>query len=619
MFNKKFMIFLMTLVFMLSISAISAVDANATDDIIAGEVDVEPPSGSQDLLSVSENDQTASSNAKYELTSQSGSYYSGSNYTVVLSQSNNPVINAPVSLKVNGVSYIQNTDDDGKVSVPLNLNAGNYVISATYKDTADSSKVKVLPVVSGKNITKTYGNSKKYSATFLKTDGSPLKNTKVKFILNNKTYSKKTNSKGVAELELDLKVGTYQVWAVHPNGYRISNKITIKTSISAKDVTKYYLSSKSFSATFYGKNGKVLANKYIKFKAHGVNFNVKTNSKGVAKISIISDPSTFKLTSINPQTGQKVTRTVTILPTMTAKKMTVFSDKTSTFKVTLYKNEKLVKNAKVFVYIKGAKNVAKTDSNGVASVKFKLPKGTYTFSSYDPYTQSYLSKKITVNDPTIKASNVVGPENKTSVFTATLLNKDGSLAKNTNMEITLNGVTKTVKTNNYGAASINYNLGVGTYKVTCKDLSNGYSTTKTITIIQSNVGKTYSQYGVSEDGYSLLAIGRASSSGELSKYGYTFYVTEFDRTCPYCGSHELYWDLFFAGNEYTNYALFPATGNKEGSSAEGIIVCANCDCDWSVFGHIHGGSIDDLKVITPTKACTKDDAYTLKSGKYVAS
>jgi hypothetical protein len=619
MFNKKFKLFLITLAFMLSISAVAAADSNSTDDILAEEVDVEPPSGSPDLLSVSEEAKTASSNANYQLTSEAASYYSGSNYTVVLSQNNNPVKDAQVSLKVNGITYTQNTDDDGKVSVPLDLDAGNYVISTTYGDVVDKSNVKVLPVVVGKDVTKTYSSSKKYSATFLTTNGTPLKNTKVKFILNNKTYNKKTNSKGVASLELNLKVGTYNVTAVHPNGYRTTNKVTVKSSVVAKDVTKHYLSSKAFTATFYGKNGKPLAKKYIKFKAHGINFNVKTNSKGVAKLSIISDPSTFKLTSINSETGEKVTRTVKILPTMSAKKMTVFSDKTSKFKVTLYKNEKLVKNAKVYVYIKGVKKLGKTDEKGVATIKFKLAKGNYTFKSYDPYTQSYISTKITVNDPTIKASNIVAAENKTSVFTATLLNTDGSLAKNTDMQITFNNVTKTVKTNAYGAASINFNLTVGTYKVTCKDLRNGYSTTKTIKVIPSNVGKAYDSNGVSEDGYSLLAIGRASSSGELSKYGYTFYAVELDRTCPYCASHDLYWSIFFAGNEYSNWGKFPATGNSEGSSAEGIIVCANCDSDWSIFGHNHGGSGGDLTVITPAKSCTKEDAYKLLNDEYMAS
>lgn len=620
MFSKKIKLFLITLVFMLSISAVAAVDANATDDIIAGDVDEEPPSGNANLLSVSEDTVTADSDANYVLSSENtGSYYSGSDYSVVISKDNSPVENASVSIKVNGVSYTLSTGSDGKVSVPLNLKAGTYAISTTVGDTVNNTNVKVLPVVTGKDITKTYSNSKKYTATFLNSDGSPLKNKNVKFILNGKTYTKKTNSKGAASLAINLKVGTYTVYAVHPNGYKISNKIVIKTSVIANDVTKRYLSSKVFTATFYGKDGKVLSKKYVTFKAHGSTFKVKTNSKGVAKLTIISKPTTFKMYSINPVTGEKKTNTVKIKHTMSASKMTVFSDRTSTFKVKLYKNEKLVKNAKVYVYIKGVKKVAKTDSSGVASVNFKLAKGTYTFKSYDPYTKDTIRTKITVLAPTIKASNVVDAANVTSKYTATLLDKNGNIVKNKEVIFTLNGKTTTVKTNAYGAASINYNLDVGSYKITLKDPSNDYSTTKTIKIIKSNVGTSYDKYGVSEDGYSLLAIGRASASGELSKYGYTFYVTEFDRTCPYCGSHDLYWGIFFAGSETANWGKFPATGNGEGSSAEGIIVCAHCDSDWSVFGHNHGGSGGDLTVVTATKSCTKDDAYTLKSGKYVAS
>ena len=620
MFNKKIKLFLITLVFMLSISAVAAADTNTTDDMLAGDVDEEPPSGSANVLSASEDTVTANSNQNYVLSSEkTDSYYSGSNYSVVLSKNNSPVENASVSIKVNGVSYKLTTDSDGKASVPLNLNAGTYVISTTVGSTVNNTKVNVLPVVTGKDITKTYSNSKKYTATFLNSDGSPLKKTNVKFKLNGKTYTKKTNSKGVASLAINLKVGNYTVYAIHPNGYEISNRIVIKTSVIAGDVTKHYLSSKVFTATFYGKNGKVLSKKYVTFKAHGSTFKVKTNSKGVAKLNIISKPATFKMYSINPVTGEKITNTVKIKHTMSAGKMTVFSDRTSKFKVTLYKNDKLVKNSKVYVYVKGVKKVGKTDSKGVASVKFKVAKGTYTFTSYDPYTKDKIYTKVTVLAPTIKAYDIIDVANKTSKFTATLVDKDGNIVKNQEIQFTLNNKTTSVKTNSYGAASITFNLDEGSYDIVLKDPSNGYSTTKNIMIIKTNVGVEYDKYGVSEDGYYLLAIGRASAPGELSKYGYTFYVTEFDRTCPYCGSHNLYWSIFFAGSETANWGKFPATGNGEGSSAEGIIVCADCDSDWSVFGHNHGGSGGDLTVVTPTKSCTKDDAYTLLSGKYVAS
>lgn len=655
MFNKK-ILFLITLIFMLSVSAVSAAESNSSDDVAIGDVEDEPPSvgveeissdevasdienaSSQEVLSSNDDNATSQEvlssnddNASEDVLSASKTTYAikgndvkmyykdGTSYSVSLLMNSKPAKGETVSLKINGAIYKRVTDTNGKASIVLNLSPGFYTISAYSCGVTTTNKVNILPVVKASDVTAYYKSTAVFSAKFFDKKGAALKNSVVEFILDGKKRSVRTNSYGVASLSVsELSIGSHSIYSVHPNGYKILNRITIKSSILPYSLSKHYKSSKKLTAKFYSKNNKLLTGAYVHFIISGKTYTKKTDSKGFAYQAIGLAPGTYGAYVVNPSTGQKVKTTIKVYRTIYYdKEVSSPEGQTSSFRVTLYKNEKLVKGQSVYIYLNGHKFTIKTNDKGVATLKYKLAKGTHNLRIEDPYTGCAGAAKIIVYAPSIKASDMYTRAGTDAKYSVKLLNQDGSVAKNTKMQITVDKKVYDVKTNSNGVATIKVNLKAGTHTVVSKDLKTGYTKTTKIYALKSSKGMRYDKYGVSSDGKTLLAIGRPSAIGEESKYGYSFYQMEFVRTCPYCGGHHLYWSIFWAGNEHTDVGVFPATGNKEGSSAEGGIFCADCDCDWSIFGHNRGDSGGDLTPVSGVSASTKADAYTLKNGNYV--
>lgn len=529
MFNKKFCLLLITLVFMLSISSVAAFDANHVDDIESSDSEEEPPSGS---TLVNPNVKIVSQNG-YSLTANDTSLYykNGSGYQVTLMKGGQPVGNASLTININGVDYKRVTNSEGKAFMRINLNPGNYSVSTSYNTLSLSSDVVVLPTISGENIVKTYRNDTQYYATFLDGNGNPLANSQVTFNINGVMYIRKTNANGIAKLNINLESGEYILTAIHQNGLMYSNLITVLPSVRGSDLTKFYMNGSQYVAKFYNSDGTPLANTGVSYNINGVFYTRNTDNDGIARLNIRLLPGTFIITAMNPVTGEMSSNLVNVIPTMIS-------------------------------------------------------------------------------------SNVVSDTSETC-FDVILINNDGSLAKNTDMNIEVDGESHIVKTDQYGVACLELKLSYGIHKVVSTDLATGLKIHNTINVTAEDAILYYSKYGVSPDNKTIMAIGRPSAPGELSQYGYKFYMTTFERVCPYCGSTELYWGIFWAENETANYGVFPATGNKEGGSAEGHIFCANCDADWSVFGNEHVYSGKSLKIITGPTLSSKNTAYMLKNGEVI--
>ena len=155
-----------------------------------------------------------------------------------------------------------------------------------------------------------------------------------------------------------------------------------------------------------------------------------------------------------------------------------------------------------------------------------------------------------------------------------------------------------------------------TSKLKPSDLTKSKTTAKNKKTSTTTKKRYYSKYGVSPDGKYIMGIGRPSASGELAKYGYKYYKAVFYRKCPFCGSKELYWNIFWAGNEHGNWGNNPAIGRRKSGSAEGQITCKKCDADFSIFGKDKATTPrKTLKVYKKPVKSSKTEAYSLKKGK----
>ena len=236
----------------------------------------------------------------------------------LIDEDGNALANKTINYALNQKEYTAVTDERGIATLKVSLSkSGTYDIYSRFMGDIKfigSSMVantitiyKKESVLTVKNVAYKVSATKKLSATFKDDKGKLIKNKKVTFTVNGKSYTATTNSKGVATVKVSLnKKGkyTYKAKFAGDGTYKAVTKsatLTIKplaTSLTLKKYT-YKKSSKSKKLKATLKSGtKVLKNKKVSFKVNGKTYTAKTNSKGIATVKIkLTKKGTFKYTA----------------------------------------------------------------------------------------------------------------------------------------------------------------------------------------------------------------------------------------------------------------------------------------------------------------------------------
>ena len=133
-----------------------------------------------------------------------------------------------VKFKINKKSYYAFTDKRGYASLKISQKPGKYRITASYKGFKVSNKIVVKSTLITKNVKVKKGKTIKFKAKLLNNKGKKLKNKKITFKFKGKSYSAKTNKKGVAVLKIakKYKKGKYSITSRYGK-LKIKNKIRI--------------------------------------------------------------------------------------------------------------------------------------------------------------------------------------------------------------------------------------------------------------------------------------------------------------------------------------------------------------------------------------------------------
>ena len=192
--------------------------------------------------------------ADYTFTRQANDYSAGERgdffYAILKDINGNPLSNMSCLVAVNGPIYDVVTDDQGRFGVQVNLAAANtYTYALSFlgngKYSASFNSTKLILTAKKTSITakaKTYKvKAKKSFSVTLKTVKNPYdgktylkKGKKITLTINGKTYTAKTNAKGVAKFTIKLtKKGKYtaKIKFAGDKTYKASSKsvkITVK-------------------------------------------------------------------------------------------------------------------------------------------------------------------------------------------------------------------------------------------------------------------------------------------------------------------------------------------------------------------------------------------------------
>ena len=213
-----------------------------------------------------------------------------SNYRMVLHDQFGRAMSAKkVIVEIADSRLEKESDVNGEISFSLDLKVGNYKLTIVNPNNNESivHNITMVPRLSdNRDIVMYFGADRNFAVRVHDDFGNPLSGESIQFIVDGKKYTVKTDKKGFASIRLNKFLPKRYSVSVSYKGYKISNRITVKSTLTAKNKSVRKKKAVKFTAKLVNTKGKPLKGKKITFKIKGKRYSAKTNRKGIAKITI---------------------------------------------------------------------------------------------------------------------------------------------------------------------------------------------------------------------------------------------------------------------------------------------------------------------------------------------
>lgn len=327
-------------------------------------------------------------------------YHDGTKLIIKLTDKTGKALaNKNVTVTINGVTMNRVTDEKGIVAMSINLVSNIYNVTTCYMEDniTVNSILNVKSTISSSDIVKIFRNETQYSAKFVDAKGNLLTNANVTFNINGVFYTKTTNDKGIAGLNIRLYPGNYIITAINPvNGEQIGNKVIVKPNIADnKELVKYFRNASQYSVKLLNNDGSVaVEGEKVVFNINGVFYTKATNASGIATLNINLNPGKYIVTAIYKEC--MVSNNITVLPTVIAKDGNITQGNSFVATVVDGCGNPLA-NQSVTFNINGVFYNKVSNDKGKASLNIRLNPGEYIISTY--CNDCVISNRILVMAP----------------------------------------------------------------------------------------------------------------------------------------------------------------------------------------------------------------------------